>query len=278
MPSAPNKAPETPEEKNFLEWYASDYLDSVRQGLDDWVASTGYSQPAMVTGAILTGITKMAGEVMPTSAVEVVTTPVSVEGKGVKAASKIWKWLEDALKLKKEKEAAEEAARLKRAKQEANAANGEGGGYIKEGTDNGNAAKGGMPHGFANAEEFSQFGSTLHTGLADVGYADTQGILQGSAVTGTSFRTGIPFDVGRVSDFDVALSGKSLFQAAGDAGVGLRSAGTRTGPLGDRDLQALGLRDLSIHLSNQAGRDVKFMIYDTIESAVQRAPSVLIPR
>jgi filamentous hemagglutinin len=46
---------------------------------------------------------------------------------------------------------------LKRAKQEANAANGEGGGYIKEGTDNGNAAKGGMS--FATTESVTVSGS-----------------------------------------------------------------------------------------------------------------------
>ena len=132
MPSAPNKAPETPEEKNFLEWYASDYLDSVRQGLDDWVASTGYSQPAMVTGAILTGITKMVGAVMPTSGEEVVMMPLGVE---VKGAGKALKWFEDAVKFKKEEEkarkAAEEAARLKKAEKEAQAAKDKKGGNIE---------------------------------------------------------------------------------------------------------------------------------------------------
>jgi filamentous hemagglutinin len=135
-----------------------------------------------------------------------------------------------------------------------------------------------VPHGFANAEEFSQFGSALHGGLADAGYADAQGILQGSAVTGTSFRTGAAFDVGRVSDFDVALSGDSLFQAAQDAGVGLRSAGTRTGPLSEVALQKMGIFDLSTQLSAQAGRPVNFMIYNSTTTAVSRAPSILIPR
>lgn len=38
------------------------------------------------------------------------------------------------------------------------------------------------------------------------GYPDVEPILQGSAVTGKNFGTGAPFDVGRVSDFDVALA------------------------------------------------------------------------
>jgi filamentous hemagglutinin len=135
-----------------------------------------------------------------------------------------------------------------------------------------------IPRGFANLDEFAQFGSNLRGGLSKAGYADADAILQGSAVTGKSFKTGAPFDVGRVSDFDVALSGDSLLQAAKDAGIGLRSAGTRTGPLTARDLKVLGLRDLSVQMSTQAGRPVNFMIYRTTESAVQRAPSIVLPR
>ena len=142
------------------------------------------------------------------------------------------------------------------------------------------ALKGGfsaIPRGFANLEEFAQFGKSLRGGLSEAGYADANAILQGSAVTGKSFRTGAPFDVGRVSDFDVALSGDSLFQTAKSAGIGLRSNGTRTGPLTARDLKVLGLRDLSLQMSAQAGRPVIFMIYRTTESALQRAPSIILP-
>jgi hypothetical protein len=41
--------------------------------------------------------------------------------------------------------------------------------------------------------------------LARAGYGNVEPILQGSAVTGKSFKTGKEFDVGRVSDFDIAL-------------------------------------------------------------------------
>jgi hypothetical protein len=114
--------------------------------------------------------------------------------------------------------------------------------------------------------------------LRAAGFADAEAILQGSAVTGKSYKTGAAFDVGRISDFDIALSGKSIFQAAKDAGIGLRSGGTRTGPLTARDLKILGLRDLSTQLSGQAGRPVNFMIYNSTEAAVQRAPSIVFPR
>ncbi|MDR0779521.1 MAG: hypothetical protein LBF16_02355, partial [Pseudomonadales bacterium] len=135
-----------------------------------------------------------------------------------------------------------------------------------------------IPRGFANLDEFTQFGINLRTELSKAGYTDIQGVLQGSAVTGTNFRTGVAFDVGRVSDFDIALTGDSLFQAAQNADIGLRSAGVRTGPLNERTLQKLGLFDLSTQLSTQVGRPVNFMIYQSMEAAVERAPSILIPR
>ncbi len=135
-----------------------------------------------------------------------------------------------------------------------------------------------LPKGFKSAADFIRFGRTLREGLAEAGYADADAILQGSAVTGKSFRAGAPFDVGRISDFDVALTGDSLLQAAQDAGIELRSAGTRTGPLTARDLKMLGLRELSQEMSAQAGRPVNFMIYRTAESALERAPSIVLPR
>lgn len=134
-----------------------------------------------------------------------------------------------------------------------------------------------MPHGFANVDEFAQFGSNMRTGLGRAGYENAEPLLQGSAVTGKSFKTGQPFDVGRVSDFDVALADPALLARAQELGIGLRSGGTRTGPLSARDLRALGLRDLASQMGQQAGREVNFMIYNNPATAAQRAPSVVLP-
>ena len=135
-----------------------------------------------------------------------------------------------------------------------------------------------VPNGFASGQEFTQFGINMRNGLNAAGHADAEPLLQGSAVTGKSFETGQPFDVGRVSDFDVALVSPTLLQAAEDAGIGLRSAGTRTGPLSAADLQSLGLRDLANQMSQQVGRDVNFMIYNSMTAATQRAPSIVLPK
>lgn len=134
-----------------------------------------------------------------------------------------------------------------------------------------------VPHGFASADEFAQFGNNIRAGLGRAGYENAEPILQGSAVTGKSFKTDQPFDVGRVSDFDVGLADPSLLARAQELGIGLRSGGTRTGPLTARDLRALGLRDLSNQMGRQVDREVNFMIYKDTATAIQKAPSVIFP-
>ncbi|GHI07933.1 RHS repeat-associated core domain-containing protein [Streptomyces cellostaticus] len=132
-----------------------------------------------------------------------------------------------------------------------------------------------MPMGFSNSAEFQAFKSELAGGLQQAGYEDVTPIMQGSSVTGKSFKSGRPF--GSHSDFDVALASSDLLDRAKQAGIPLRSQGTRTGPLEPGDLAALGLRDLSKSLSKQAGgRDVHFMVYGTIGGATSRAPSIIM--
>jgi RHS repeat-associated protein len=132
-----------------------------------------------------------------------------------------------------------------------------------------------IPLGFASASEFNEFGSQLYSGLTKAGFGNTQAVLQGSAVTGQSFSTGAAF--GANSDFDVALGGDEIFGAAVDDGFALRSGGIRTGPLSAIDVQTLGLSGVRSSLSAFAGRPVNFMIFRSIEDAVERGPSITIP-
>jgi RHS repeat-associated protein len=135
-----------------------------------------------------------------------------------------------------------------------------------------------IPFGFSTPEEFAAFTNRLNIGLVSLGMGDVQGIFQGSAVTGVGYRSGLPFDVGRTSDFDIALAGKSLLDNAAAAGIDLRSGGLRTGPLREADLAKLGLLDLAASLSSIAGRPVNFMIYASPEAAIQRSSSIPMPR
>ena len=139
------------------------------------------------------------------------------------------------------------------------------------------AAAAALPRGFTSFAEFAQFGSRLKSGLTEAGFADTEAAIQGSAATGAKFTTGEGFDVGRTSDFDVALGGDEIMDAARNAGVELRTRGTRTGPLGRDDVAALGMTDLQLQLSKLAGRKVDFMVYRSIDAALTRRPGIMIP-
>jgi hypothetical protein len=132
-----------------------------------------------------------------------------------------------------------------------------------------------MPFGFKNLGEFAEFGSSLKSGLTKVS-DDAVGIFQGSSVTGKKFTTGAPFDVGRVSDFDIGIASSKLLDKAKELGIQLRSGGSRTGPLTASQLKKLGLADLQKQLCQQAGRPVNFMLFRSVEAAAKRAPSIVV--
>jgi hypothetical protein len=133
-----------------------------------------------------------------------------------------------------------------------------------------------LPLGFKSPEEFIDFTQRLAGDLERSGYADTRVAFQGSSVTGVSFETGVAFDLGRTSDFDIALAGEGIFGAARGAGIGVRQGGIRTGPLDAAELQQLGLSDLRATMTEIAGRNVEFMIYRSIEELVGSGkPSIL---
>lgn len=74
-----------------------------------------------------------------------------------------------------------------------------------------------------------------------------------------------------MSDFDIALAGDDILNAAKEAGISTRSGGLRTGPLKARDMAKLGVKGLSDRMSEQYGREVNFMIFSSIPIATGRA-------
>jgi RHS repeat-associated protein len=132
------------------------------------------------------------------------------------------------------------------------------------------------PLGFASPAHFAEFSATLSTGLGAAGARGTTAFLTGSAVSGANFRTGSGFDVGRISDLDVALVSTRLLNRASDLGLALRGGGTRTGPLDSSALKMLGLNSLQATLTKLAGRPVNFMVYQT-EDALRRRGAAMVP-
>lgn len=134
-----------------------------------------------------------------------------------------------------------------------------------------------VPKGFGTRERFVAFGRRLLAGLRGAGFTDARAGLQGSSVTGVSYRTGAPFDGGRTSDLDVTVASPSAMDRARALGIGLRSGGTRTGPLTTTQLEKLGLGDLTEQLKHDLGREVHIMLYESIEAAAARGPLVMVP-
>ena len=132
-----------------------------------------------------------------------------------------------------------------------------------------------VPLGFASAEEFRAFGAHLTGGLRAAGYDDVVPVFQGSSVTGVKYTTGAPFDMNRVSDFDIALASPALFERAKELGVVVRKNPTRTAPLRAKHLEQLGLLALRDALVQRAGRrPVAFMIYPDLGQTLARSPSI----
>ena len=99
--------------------------------------------------------------------------------------------------------------------------------------------------------------------------------MQGSAVTGVSHDTGIPFDVGRTSDYDIALANKDLYDKAEAMGL---AKGGKSRPIDSNKLaEQLGLGDARSKLSRMSGRDVNFMIFEDKVTAKSKAASMTMP-
>jgi RHS repeat-associated protein len=67
-----------------------------------------------------------------------------------------------------------------------------------------------LPYGFTSSGQFQQFGRAVSSGLREAAGDGVQAFLGGSAITGKSFSTGAAFDLGRTSDFDIAVVGGNL--------------------------------------------------------------------
>lgn len=135
-----------------------------------------------------------------------------------------------------------------------------------------------IPLGFHTEGHYEKFKSTLSLGLRRTRYPNTVPIMQGSSVTGFKYTTGEPFDVGRESDYDVALAGSEIFRAASAAKVKVRSGGIRTAPLNRRAVARLGLRPLQRALMEISKREVKFMVYRDPAEAVADKPSIVMSK
>lgn len=136
-----------------------------------------------------------------------------------------------------------------------------------------------VPAGFADEAAFRRFGAEIRDGLTAAGHDDVRIYFAGSSVSGVSFKAGVPFDTGRVSDYDIALASRGLLRRAKAIGVEARGNGARTAPLTLDQADRLGIGDLQRRLTAEAGRPVYFMIYSSDGAVQARAATIeVIPR
>jgi len=108
-----------------------------------------------------------------------------------------------------------------------------------------------IPFGFYDRAGFEQFGNTVHAALP-ASARDAELAIEGSGAAGRRFdrlvdqaHTGAPFNVGRVSDYDIAIVSDRLLEAAKRADIAvLKEIPPRTGQLRPDDIAALDLGEL----------------------------------
>jgi RHS repeat-associated protein len=124
-----------------------------------------------------------------------------------------------------------------------------------------------VPFGFRSDQDYLDVLKELFDGLPDDVYAI---LWQGSSVTGRKYTTGEIFDVGRISDYDIALIAPSLYQQAFNSPLGRTFfKDNRIGPVkvnGELS-RLLGLDELQRRLSAKVGREVNFNLYADYQTA-----------
>jgi hypothetical protein len=128
-----------------------------------------------------------------------------------------------------------------------------------------------IPLGFKSVGMVKQFATQIQAGLAKLGFKNTKIYLQGSAVNGTD-DAGRAFDLGRKSDFDVALTGDDIWSKAESLGI---TSTTKTSVIksGSNEAINLGIHDLLNQLSHKYGRSVEVMIFKNVEEVKSKGAS-----
>jgi len=134
-----------------------------------------------------------------------------------------------------------------------------------------------IPLGFSSYGQLQQFATEIQSTIAKAGYGSGSPILmQGSSVSGRSYSTGALFDVGRVSDFDVAIVNPELLKKAEELGIAKYGSG-KSFPLDIGNsliARVLGLDKLQEKISAFMGRDVNMRIFDSVDSAKKASATV----
>lgn len=128
--------------------------------------------------------------------------------------------------------------------------------------------------GFKSFGQLRQFGEQIRATFARGGFPGSEIFMQGSAVTGFSYETKMPFDIGRISDFDVAVVNPELLKKAQNLNLA-KPERLYSKPLKLADMEILGFGELASDLSQKYGREVNFRIFGD-KTEISRKPNFKI--
>lgn len=131
------------------------------------------------------------------------------------------------------------------------------------------------PLGFKSRDDFQLFVNGIYSNLL---VDDATVVIHGSSLSGQSFKDkgggSRFFDVGRDSDYDVAIASETLWKLAGEVGIKIR--GDHSEPLTAEGLKALNLKKAYDAANFLARREVNFMLYQNEKTAHQHEGAALV--
>jgi hypothetical protein len=134
-----------------------------------------------------------------------------------------------------------------------------------------------QPLGFKSRSDFQLFVNGIYANLPAM-VKDATIVMHGSSLSGQSFKDkgggSRFFDVGRDSDYDVAIASETLWKLAADVGIKIR--GDHSEPLTAEGIAALGLKKAYDSANFLARREVNFMLYENEKTAHQHEGAALV--
>ncbi len=130
----------------------------------------------------------------------------------------------------------------------------------------------GVPFGFESAEHFERFRATASAELTKAlkkTDPKAEAFLQGSSISGISYKRHLPFDV--ESDFDIAVASRYLFRKAETLGYEVSLSPRRIGPLTAEQIRELGLEKFQIRLG-----EVTVLATETTTATTPRTVNILL--
>ncbi|MBA4174683.1 MAG: hypothetical protein C0511_19030, partial [Hyphomicrobium sp.] len=130
--------------------------------------------------------------------------------------------------------------------------------------------RGGLLLGFTSREDYASFGRSARTALNEAGYPEAVPYMRRSTVTGYSYRTGEAFDVGRRSDFDVAIVSPRLLEYLTANAVRTSGYGSRSQAIGPERLPEGPLRTWLLQIAR--ARPSSIVVHRSLRDLELRGP------